>query len=216
VIVAAAVAGLVFLLTSDSLKAPLERAVQWGERVMKADPVLGAIVFFFLSMLSATLTFTSSIVLVPPANLVWGRTITFLLLWAGWIAGATLAYVIGRLARPLVMRMGYREKLEEYQDFAQRKMTFWVVLLICTAAQSEISGYFFGGLHYSYWKYIGAMVIVEAMYALVVVTAGQSLLHSNPYSLLAVLAGLALVIFVATAVVRRLKRKRAFGGSTDD
>lgn len=202
------IAGLAFALTSDTLKAPLDRGIAWAEGVMEADPLLGAVVFFVLSVMSAMLTFTTSIVLVPPANLVWGRTLTFLLLWAGWMAGAALAYLIGQLARPLVMKMGYKEKLEEYQDFAHRKLNFWIVLLICTAAQSEISGYFFGGLHYPLIKYLGAMLIVEAMYAFVVVTAGQSLLHSNPYSLLAVLFALALVIGVATLLIKRLKRKR--------
>lgn len=181
---------------------------------MDDNPTLGAVLFFLLSMLSATLNFTTSAILVPPANLAWGRTITFLLLWSGYLAGAVMAYGIGRLARPLVYKMGYKHKLEEYKEFANTKMKFWTVLLICIAAQSELSGYLFGGLHYSFGKYMLAMVIVEALYAWLIVVAGQGLVNASPTSMLLSIAGFFAVAFTAGWLVRRMKRKSMLGTPT--
>lgn len=206
-VIALVVIGLVFLLTSSAVKGPMDAAIAWTEQRMDDNPFLGGLLFFVLSMLSATLNFTTSAILVPPANLAWGRTITFLLLWGGYIAGAVMAYGIGRLAHPLVVKLGYEEKLLEYKEFANTRMKFWTVLLICIAAQSELSGYLFGGLHYNFWKYIGAMVIVEAMYAWLIVTAGQSLLQSSPFTMLLSIAGFATVAITAGYMVRRMKRK---------
>ena len=96
---------------------------------MNAHPVMGAAVFFLFAATSAMLAFTSSVVLVPPANLVWGKLITFLLLWGGWIAGAIAAFGIGNVARPLLVRLGYHATLDKYQQFVSKRMKFWSVLL---------------------------------------------------------------------------------------
>lgn len=206
-IIAIAVIGFVFLITSPVLKGPMDAAIAWTEQRMDDNPALAAALFFLLSMLSATLNFTTSAILVPPANLAWGRTITFLLLWGGYIAGAVIAYGIGRLAHPLVVKLGYEKKLLEYKEFANTRMKFWTVLLICIAAQSELSGYLFGGLHYNFWKYMAAMTIVEALYAWLIVVAGNSLLQASPFMLLLSLAGFVAVALTAGYIVRKMKKK---------
>lgn len=206
-VVAVIVVAFVFSLTSPLVKQQLDIAIVWAERIMEANPTQGAIVFLLLSILSATLSFTSSTILVPSANLAWGRTVTFFLLWAGYIGGAVMAYGIGRLARPLIGKLGYEKKLAEYQDFADKKMNIWTVLLICVAAQSELSGYFFGGLHFSFWKYIGAMVVVEAFYAYLITVAGHSFLQAKPVTMLISLAVFVAMVFIAGWILRRMKRK---------
>jgi uncharacterized membrane protein YdjX (TVP38/TMEM64 family) len=136
---------------------------------------MGAAVFFLFAAISAMLAFTSSVVLVPPANLVWGKFITFLLLWGGWIAGAIAAFGIGNVARPLLVRLGYQETLDEYQQFVSKRMKFWTAFLFCIAVPSEVPGYLFGGLRYPFLKFLGAIAIAEAIYAFGIVIAGQNL-----------------------------------------
>ena len=98
-----------------TFKGWLEGVVEWAEGIMKAYPVAGSVVFFLLSAISAMLAFASSMLLVPPANEVWGKPVTFLLLWGGWTLGAVGAYFIGYFARPLLYRLVKRQTLEEYQ-----------------------------------------------------------------------------------------------------
>ena len=118
-----AVALLVALLLysenfNDFVKGVTDRA----EGIINDHPAAGAVVFFILSAASAMLAFASTAILVPPAIEVWGIPVTFLLLWGGWMAGAIAAYGIGRLARPLVIRMGYKHKLEEYARLVSTRM----------------------------------------------------------------------------------------------
>lgn len=122
---------LASLFYSATFRNFVDQATGWAKDIMNAHPVMGVTVFFLFSAISAMLAFTSSAVLVPPANLVWGKPVTFLLLWGGWIAGALLAYGIGKLARPLLIYVGYKENLEEYQQFVSKRMKFWAVLLFC-------------------------------------------------------------------------------------
>src|SRR5215204_6004767 len=87
---------LTFLLYSATFRNYIDKATDWARVIMNAHPVLGAAVFFLFAAISAMLAFTSSVVLVPAANLVWGKLITFLLLWGGWVAGAVVAFEIGK------------------------------------------------------------------------------------------------------------------------
>jgi hypothetical protein len=100
---------LAFFLYSPIFKNFVDEAADWAKNIMGAHPIIGALVFFLFSAVSAMLAFASSVVLVPPANLVWGKLVTFLLLWGGWMAGAIAAFGIGKLVRPLVIQLGYRE-----------------------------------------------------------------------------------------------------------
>ena len=122
------------LLHAQSFNDWVEDATNWAEGVINEYPVAGAVVFFALSAASAMLAFASSAILVPPATEVWGQPVTFLLLWGGWTAGAITAYGIGRLARPLVIRMGYKHKLEEYERLVSKHMILGrAALLHCRA-----------------------------------------------------------------------------------
>ena len=180
-------AAIVLLLTLVSYSATfrnfLDEAIDWAKVVMSAHPVIGAMVFFLFAAISAMLAFTSSVVLVPPANLVWGKLITFFLLWGGWIAGAIAAFGIGKVARPLLIRLGYRKTLDEYHQFVSKRMKFWSAVLFCIAVPSEIPGYLFGGLRYPFLKFLGAIAIAEAIYAVGIVIAGESLIAAKPFRL---------------------------------
>jgi uncharacterized membrane protein YdjX (TVP38/TMEM64 family) len=208
-----ALAAIVLLLTlvnySATFRNFVDEATDWATVVMKAHPVIGAAVFFLFAAVSAMLAFTSSVVLVPPANLVWGRLITFLLLWGGWIAGAITAFGIGKVARPLLIRLGYRETLDEYHQFVSKRMKFWAAVLFCIAVPSEIPGYLFGGLRYPFLKFLGAIAIAEAIYAFGIVIAGQSLIAGKPFPLTAIVASLIIIAVVARLLLQTLKKQKS-------
>jgi uncharacterized membrane protein YdjX (TVP38/TMEM64 family) len=200
---------LTLLLYSSTFKNLVDQATNWSRVVMNDHPVTGAAVFFLFAAISAMLALTSSAVLVAPANLVWGKLITFLRLWGGWIAGAIAAFGIGSVARPLLARLGYQKKLNEYQQFVSRRMKFWTTVLFCIAVPSEIPGYLLGGLRYPFWKFLGAIAIAESIYAFGVVIAGQSLLKARPLTLLFTVTTLIVIGVVARKLLRSLqKRKR--------
>jgi uncharacterized membrane protein YdjX (TVP38/TMEM64 family) len=200
---------LTFLLYSATFRNFVDKATEWAKAIMDAHPVMGAIVFFLFAATSAMLAFTSSVVLVPPANLVWGKLITFFLLWGGWIAGAIVAFGIGNVARPLLVRLGYQQTLDKYQQFVSKRMKFWTVLLFCFAVPSEVPGYLFGGLHYPFLKFLGAIAIVESIYAFGVVIAGESLVTGKPLSLLSIVAILIVIGVTARLLLRKLKKRKS-------
>lgn len=176
---------------------------------MSAHPVVGAAVFFLFAAISAMLAFTSSVVLVPPANLVWGKLITFLLLWGGWIAGAIAAFGIGNVARPLLVRLGYQNKLSKYQQFVSRRMKFWTTILSCIAVPSEIPGYVLGGLRYPFLKFLGAIAIAESIYAFGIVIAGQNLVTAKPVPLIIAIAALIIIATTARLLLQKLKKQKS-------
>lgn len=197
-----------FLLYSATFKGFLDSATTWAMNIMNARPIVGAVVFFLFSGLSAMLAFTSSAVLVPPANLVWGRAITFFLLWGGWIAGAIAAFGIGKLARPLLVRLGYQKTLEGYQQFVSKRMRFWQVVLFCVAVPSEIPGYLFGSLHYPFLRFLAAIAIAESIYAIGLIVAGDSLVSARPMRLLVTVAIMAIIAAGAGWLLRALRKRK--------
>jgi uncharacterized membrane protein YdjX (TVP38/TMEM64 family) len=199
------------LLYSRTFRDTVEGAILWAKEIMSTNPVLGAVVFFLFATLSAMLAFTSSAALVPSANLTWGKLVTFLLLWGGWITGAMISFGIGNLARPLLNRIGYKDTLKKYRQLLSKHMRFWLVLLFCFAVPSEIPGYLFGGIRYSFLKFLAAAAIAEAVYALGIIIAGESLLAANPFPLLAIV-GVLIAIGAGTGwLLRRIKTRKARG-----
>jgi uncharacterized membrane protein YdjX (TVP38/TMEM64 family) len=207
-----ALAGILLLLIalpySSTFKNYAAKATDWAEAIMNAHPVTGAVVFFLFAALSAMLAFTSSVVLVPAANLVWGKQITFLLLWGGWVAGAVAAFGIGHVARPLLVRLGYQEKLKKYQQYVSRRMKFWTTFVFCMAVPSELPGYLLGGLHYPFLKFLVAIAIAEAIYAGGIVIAGQSLVAAKPLPFVIMIAALVAIAISARLLLRTLKKRR--------
>ncbi len=176
---------------------------------MTSHPLLGALVFFLFSAFSAVIAFASSAVLVPSAIAAWGHFITFFLLWGGWMAGAAGAWGIGRLARPLLNRLGYEEKLDTYQKWVGKRMPFWGVLLFCIAVPSEVPGYLFGSVRYSFVKFFAAMGIAEGIYAVGVIVVGENLLTDKPLPLLLAIAAIVLLAAGGGWLLKIMRRKKA-------
>ncbi|WP_232431431.1 TVP38/TMEM64 family protein [Cupriavidus sp. UYPR2.512] len=201
--------GLVVL--SPPFKGFADQAIDWARATMEQHPGAGALVFFLFSAVSAMLAFASSVVLVPPATEVWGKPLTVVLLWGGWLLGAAAAFGIGRLAYPLLARSGYADKLAKYQDYVSQRMKFWAVLLFCIAVPSEIPGYLFGSMHYPFRKFLAAMAIAEAGYAFGIVVAGESLAIDRPLPFF-IAVGILAVVAVLAGLVLRAVRKHKSGG----
>jgi uncharacterized membrane protein YdjX (TVP38/TMEM64 family) len=195
------------LLDSESLSNLADRILAEMKVLVSAHPVEGAVLFFIFSALSSIFALLSSAVIVPPASEAWGKPIAFLILWAGWVAGAAATYGLGRLARPLVIRMGYRQQLERYQKLAHDRMKFWHVLLFCIALPTEVPGYVFGGMRYPFWRFFAASAISEGIYALGTIIAVKEILDGRPGHLI-VTVGLLGTAAVASGFAYRAARKR--------
>lgn len=72
--------------------------------VVAARPFVAILVFVGTSALAVLLPMLTNLMLVPIAVLAWGPWWTAAMLLSGWIAGAALAFVLGRHARALVLR----------------------------------------------------------------------------------------------------------------
>jgi uncharacterized membrane protein YdjX (TVP38/TMEM64 family) len=180
-LVAVAVAGVVgFMLFSQTGQDWIEAVNDWAQGVMDAHPMLGVLVFFALSVASAVLAFVSSVMLVPAASEVWGKLLTFALLWAGWLTGSVITYAIGYYARGLLHRLVDRQDLARYEKIASKHMKLWAATILCLAVPSELPGYVFGALRYPFAKFIAAIGIAEAVYAFGVIVAGDSLTQAKP------------------------------------
>lgn len=206
---AVAVAALAaFMLWSPTAKGWLEAVAGWAEGVMQTHPVAGAVVFFLLSAVSALIAFASTVVLVPPATEVWGKPLTFLLLWGGWIAGAVAAFGIGYFSRRLLHRLVSREDLAKYEEMVSKRMPLWAATLLCLAVPSEVPGYLLGALHYPFWKFVVAIATAEGIYGIGIVIAGDTLGEAKLWPVIAIVAAMVAMAGVAWYVLRRRMKKR--------
>lgn len=182
----------------------MQTAVEWGEGVMSDRPVLGAIVFFLFSMASPMMAFVSSALLVPAASEAWGKPLTFVLLWGGWVCGVSLAYWIARLALPLIKRV-VGAKLDDYRDLVSRRVSFLHAFVVCVAVPSELPAYLFGAVRYPYLKFVLAAGTAEGLYALGMVIAGDRLLAGDAKVYMPI-AGLMLAMIVGGALYVRHRK----------
>jgi uncharacterized membrane protein YdjX (TVP38/TMEM64 family) len=112
------------LLLARAYSAPIEAA-------LAAHPRLGVAVFVATSALAVLMPLLTNLPLVPLAVLAWGPAWTALLLLAGWLAGAAIAYALGRHARDVVLR--HFPSVQRHADIdrlihPQRRMVSLVLL----------------------------------------------------------------------------------------
>lgn len=201
----AVAAVLVAVVTSDRLHGAVLSVIGAAERIIVGHGALGAVVFVVLSALSAMLAFFSSTVLVPIAIATWGKTLTALLLWLGWILGGAGAYAVGRhLGRPAAERLASARALARYDERITKRTPFRVVVLFQIAVPSEVPGYVLGLAGYGLAKYLLVQALVEIPWAVGAVWLGEGFLEQR-IPLIAALVAAALLV---TAVALRLMRAR--------
>ncbi|MFD0739635.1 VTT domain-containing protein [Lysobacter koreensis] len=171
-------AALAALLSVDALYAGLLQLLTAAQPWIAAHPGWGQLLFVLLSALSAMLAFFSSAVLVPAAVYSWGKPVTAVLLWLGWLLGGLGAYGIGRaLGRPLLGGSGAERLSGFYRQRLSARVGVPVVFLLQLGLPSEIPGYLCGLLQVRLRVYLAALALAELPYAIGTVWVGESILQ---------------------------------------
>lgn len=173
-------ASLALVLSIDGVYAGLQRALAAAEPLIAAHPYLGAVVFVLFAAVSAILAFFSSALLLPAAVFTWGTTVTFVLLWLGWLLGGICTYALGRGLRK--SRWGASRASSQFDFYRQRapgEVTFALVLLLCLALPSEIPGYLCGYLSVRLRTYVTALALAELPFAAGAVLLGDGVIHRH-------------------------------------
>ena len=185
-------AGLVLVASFADLHAWLIGLLPKAEAIIRERAVLGVSIFVLFAALSAMLAFVSSAVIVPVGVYVWGKAVSMLLLWIGWILGGVCAYSISRyFGRPVVKGLRSGPLLERYENRISRQAPFGLVLLLQLALPSEVPGYLLGLARYHFWKYLGALALAELPYAVATIYLGASFIERRTSVLIGVGAVLA-------------------------
>ncbi len=199
-------AAVALLLSSDQVYAGLQRALSAAKPLIAMHPFLGAVAFVLLAALSAVLAFFSSALLLPAAVYAWGSTVTFGLLWLGWLLGGLGTYALGRGLRGS-QRSAFRSS-GQFDYYVQRvpgEVTFALVLLLYLALPSELPGYLCGYLRVRLGTYFAALALAELPYAVGAVLLGAGVVHRHIGVLVAFgLIGAALSLYALRMLHRRL------------
>lgn len=101
-IIILSVACLIFL--SSILQDIFFSIVDRAEYITDKHKILIPGLFIILASLSAMISPFSSTPLVPVAVVLWGTSLTTVLLFIGWLIGDTVAYFVGRYAGQSVLK----------------------------------------------------------------------------------------------------------------
>jgi uncharacterized membrane protein YdjX (TVP38/TMEM64 family) len=205
-------AAIAFLVVAASLD-PVHEAVWDGlalaQVIIDRNEAAGVVLFVVLSAVSAIAFFFSSAVIVPVAIGAWGKSVTMLLLWSGWMLGAALSYWIGsHPGRRVVKWLVPERRVARYERKISAQANFPLVLLFQLAVPSEIPGYVLGALRYGFGKFFAVRAIAEVPFAIGTVYLGVTFVQRQFAPL--VLIACAGVAFTAVALYlfhRRVERR---------
>jgi len=197
---------LAVLLSVDQVYESLQRALSAAEPLIAGHPYLGAVAFVLLAAISAVLAFFSSALLLPVAVFTWGSTVTFVLLWLGWLLGGIGTYALGRgLRRPLAKAQKSSSQLDFYLQRIPGEATFALVLLLYLALPSEIPGYVCGYLGVRMRTFFAALAVAELPYAVGAVLLAEGAVNRHVGWLVMLgLIGAALSLYALRVLHRRL------------
>lgn len=194
------------LLSVDAVYEGLHRTLAAAEPLIAGHPYLGPVVFVLFAAASAVLAFFSSALLLPAAVYAWGSTVTFGLLWLGWLLGGICTYWLGRGLRG--SQRAESEISRQFDFYIQRvrgETTFALVLLLCLALPSELPGYICGYLRVRFRTYFAALALAELPYAVGAVLLGAGVVNRHIGVLVAFgLIGAALSLVALRTLHRRL------------
>ena len=206
---------VVVLLSIDTLFALLQQVLVAAEPLIAAHPFGGRVLFVALSALSAMLAFFSSALLVPVAVYNWGRPVTMLMLWLGWLLGGACAYALGRfLGRPMVRGLSSTRMADFYLRRLPAQIDFPVALLVQLAMPSELPGYLFGALRVPFRLYLLVLALVEAPFAVGTVLLGDNLIQrQGGWMLVLVVLGVGISLLAVHRLHRKLRNKNPARGA---
>lgn len=195
---------VVALSTSAALHGRLVALLHEAQAILGFHPVGGPVVFVLLAAASALLAFLSSAPLVPAGVVTWGMGTTAFLLAVGWLLGGLVAYALARwVGRPIVARLTRPGRLAAWEERLGPHTPFGVVFLFQLALPSEVPGYVLGLVRYPLARYALVLLLVEGPFAGITVWIGGEFLARRVVSILAALAGGALVVALAATWLRR-------------
>ncbi len=173
-----------------------------AEPLIRQHPKLGMLIFVLLAAVSALFAFFSSALLIPVAVYVWGPAVCALLLWAGWLLGGIVAYLVGRLlGQPVVRALLRPDTLTRYERRVRSSAGFITVFLLQLAIPSDVAGYLFGLVRCRFAVFLPALAAAEVPYAVGAVYLGVSFLQRDLVPLLALGAAGAFVSVMAFRVL---------------
>lgn len=194
-----ALALMLLVVRSTELHAAIKAVFMAAEGVILDHGYRGMALFVLLSALSAMIAFFSTAVLVPIGVYAWGTTVTFALLWLGWLLGGVGAYMTGRyLGRRAVVWLIHEEQMQRYEQRLAASAPFAVILLFQMALPSEVPGYVVGVLRSRFSTYLAALALAELPFAAGAVFLGESFIRGDYRGLIAV--GLTLIAVSVLAV----------------
>lgn len=206
VIIGILITGAGFIAASETLHDKVDALVVWSETVIALNPFLGMAVFVLIATLSAMLAFFSSAIFVPVAVYAWGRGVTFVLLWTGWLLGGIASFCIGRfLGRRVAAILIGEDKIAGWQNRLSQRTRFIHVLLFQALVPSEIPGYVLGILRYRFALYLTALALTELPYVIGVIFLGESFLRGE---------GAIIIILGAAVMLIGFGLSRVFGRTT--
>lgn len=182
---------------SGEIQAEFNGAVLSLGKYAAEFPLATYAIFLSLTILSTLLSPFSSVFLVPFAVAIWGSMVTFLLLLSGWVVGGIVAYFIGKYLGYEILKKILPSRFESYRDGVARKTKFWMVLLVRLVTPSE-TGYLFGIMRFSFFKYVVATSLSELPYAVLTVYFSSAIITQNIVAIekiAFVLIGIAVILF---------------------
>jgi len=199
------------LLSVDQVYESLQRALSTAEPLIAGHPYLGAVAFVLLAAISAVLAFFSSALLLPVAVFTWGSTVTFGLLWLGWLLGGLGTYALGRgLRRPEAEAPKTASQFDFYLQRIPGEATFALVLLLYLALPSEIPGYVCGYLGVRLRTFFAALAVAELPYAVGAVLLADGAVNRHIGWLVSLgVIGAALSLYALRVLHRRLDPERS-------
>lgn len=193
------------LLSVDEVYGDLQRALSIAERLIAGHPSLGPLVFVLLAAASAMLAFFSSALLLPAAVFTWGKPVTLVLLWLGWLLGGLCTYALGRAVRGPRARRVVSGDIDFYRRRLPAEATFPLVLLLHLAMPSEIPGYLCGYLRVRLRTYVVALAVAELPFAAGAVLLGDGVVNRHVAALVMVaFVGAAFSLYALSELHRRL------------
>ena len=171
---------LAALTTSEALHEALLELLSASRSIIEQHPVQGAWLFVLLAAVSAMFAFVSIAIVAPVAVYVWGEPLSMLLLWVGWILGGAAAYGIARFfGRAVVHWLTGDAMLHRLEKRVRSDAPFGLILLFQLALPSEIPGYVLGLVRYRFAKYLAALALGEAPYAVATVYLGANFVEAR-------------------------------------
>jgi uncharacterized membrane protein YdjX (TVP38/TMEM64 family) len=189
---------------SDPMHAVAARVFAAMDHVISEHPRLGFVAFIALSASAAMVVFFSTAIFVPAAISAWGRPMTGLALWLGWLAGGVISFLIGRYpGRRLTRWLLPKEQVDRFEKLVSARASLPLIVLFQLALPSEVPGYVLGTVRYRLSKYLIALAVAELPFAIGAVYLGDAFMERDVVTLLAVGAGGVLFSLLAYAGFRR-------------